>query len=66
MYHVECVGHDTSMRQHYKGEHCASCCTRYRHDMTEKLLKSTLKQNKQTNIKIKPEVSEQHDQCYKY
>ena len=41
------LGHDTSVRQHYKSEHWAPVASRHRRDMAEKLLKATLNPNKQ-------------------
>ena len=45
MYHVKCLWHDTSVRQHHKSKHW----TRRSGNMTGKLLKAMLNQNKQTN-----------------
>ena len=54
VYHVKCLGHDISVRQHYKREHWVE---RHR-DMTEKLLKATLNpQKKKTDAVITLNVS---------
>ena len=47
-YHVKCLGHDTSMRQHYKSE--LPVATRHRHDMTEKIVESDVKPKQTTTI----------------
>ena len=48
-YHVKCLEHDTSVRQHFKSEHWAPrpVVTRHRRDMTENLLKATLNPKQQ-------------------
>ena len=46
-YHVKCLGHDTSVRQHYKMSIELPVTTKHCRDMTEKLLKAMLNRNKQ-------------------